>query len=343
MSRLRSKSLWPEEGWGGRASYVEFSTVQLQTIARRILGRDDVVDSEVLAEGHCNTNVKLRFSDGFRAVLRVYQNKNSACRRDKAVLEFVNSTVPVPQFLGAVHETRKEFGGELADKLDGRAAALLQWVEGVSPIEAFQRGEVSARSAARALGHTLARIGRVRRFESPGLFDEKLSYRRRFSSNRESFVDFIGWSLTEGRARVRLGKELSAQLRVYVRKKANLLEVTEGEYGLVHGDYKPSNILMRSESDGWEVFAVLDWEFARVGTPLFDMAILLRHSHLWPDGVVDSFTRGFCAGGGELPEQWREITRLLDLQNLCGFLNAPTEHPEAFKFARTRIGQTVGG
>jgi len=87
----------------------------------------------------------------------------------------------------------------------------------------------------------------------------------------------------------------------------------------VHSDFNPKNILVRDSA----VVAVLDWEFAFAGTPLFDVGNMLRFSDGYPSTYVDGFVAGFRAGGGHLPERWREISEALDLFALADFLARP--------------------
>ena len=64
---------------------------------------------------------------------------------------------------------------------------------------------------------------------------------------------------------------------------------------LVHGDFKPSNLLVDPE-DG-HVTGVLDWEFAFAGSPLFDLATLLRESANLPPDFEDGVIEGYKAAG----------------------------------------------
>ena len=43
---------------------------------------------------------------------------------------------------------------------------------------------------------------------------------------------------------------------------------TSGRVGLVHGDYRIGNFMVR----GSEIVAVFDWELAHIGDPVFDLA-----------------------------------------------------------------------
>ena len=93
-----------------------------------------------------------------------------------------------------------------------------------------------------------------------------------------------------------------------------------GSSRLVHADYNPKNLLMQ----GGKVTAVLDFEYAFSSSPLFDVGNMLRFPRR-PD-FVEGFVAGFRDGGGELPPNWRELSRALDIYSLADFLTRPVEH-----------------
>ena len=63
--------------------------------------------------------------------------------------------------------------------------------------------------------------------------------------------------------------------------------------------------------------AVIDWEFAFSGSPLFDVGNFLRYERKQLPLVEPHFSRGFVAGGGLLGEDWRQLARVIDLTALC--------------------------
>jgi len=329
---------WPEESWERLGSQLELDLADLQLILRATLGRDDIVHSNMLLGGKCNTNYRVILSNQVSVVVRIYERDFAASKRDELISTMAAGHVPCPKMLGAVHDSGT-LPEAFAARLGGRPVGIFEWVEGVKPFELFLYPSLIPEIAT-VLGETLARIGPLKKFEAHGLLDANLGFKRRFASNRISFEDFIQWSIEEGRAGERLGKELAARVSRFATENSELLDSTETNYGLVHGDYKLSNILMRPTHPGWEVAAVLDWEFAFAGTPLADASILLRHSDAWP-GFEAAFAHGFVEAGGELPADWRAITRLLDLMNLCGFLNGSQHRENTYLAVRELIAHTV--
>ena len=68
---------------------------------------------------------------------------------------------------------------------------------------------------------------------------------------------------------------------------------------LVHGDFGPNNVLLDPES--FEVTALVDWEFARLGQPVEDLAWcewLVRAHHPEQTPAIEHF---FHAYGGDVP------------------------------------------
>jgi aminoglycoside phosphotransferase (APT) family kinase protein len=113
---------------------------------------------------------------------------------------------------------------------------------------------------------------------------------------------------------------------------------TAGDAHLVHGDFNPSNILVR---DG-QVAAILDWEFAHAGDTLMDFGNLLRKREAAvPAGFEDALTEGYRAAGGKLPRDWRPRARYIDLSSACEFLSSAEEKPQVHAAALKQIRETI--
>jgi Ser/Thr protein kinase RdoA (MazF antagonist) len=133
-----------------------------------------------------------------------------------------------------------------------------------------------------------------------------------------------GWlgEMLAGRAGQRLGAALTERLLRQIDRCADEVAPLIGQRALIHADYKDGNILVRRDPDGWRVTAVLDWEFAFVGPSIFDLGSLLRREATLPPGFADACVAAYRAEGGFAPPNWRRMTLLMDLINLCDFLNA---------------------
>ena len=98
-----------------------------------------------------------------------------------------------------------------------------------------------------------------------------------------------------------LGAELTARLWALVTENAHLLGATAASRSLVHADFGGSNLLARQERGRFSLVAVLDWEFAFVGSSLFDLANLFRYEWLLPDAFEAACLQGFTDHGGPYP------------------------------------------
>jgi Ser/Thr protein kinase RdoA (MazF antagonist) len=96
---------------------------------------------------------------------------------------------------------------------------------------------------------------------------------------------------------------------------------------LVHSDFNPKNLLASRRDGAWVITAVLDWEFALSSTPLIDIGNMLRFQHELPPSFSAGFTAGFADAGGDLPDNWIQVSQTLDLFALADFLTRPPDNP----------------
>ena len=95
------------------------------------------------------------------------------------------------------------------------------------------------------------------------------------------------------------------------------LRAIQGPPVLVHGDFKPANVLV----DETGLTAVLDWEFAHAGTRLADVGQMLRFPESLPPGFVETFLDALG-----LDDDTAVLARTLDLANLVdGHAEAPRD------------------
>jgi aminoglycoside phosphotransferase (APT) family kinase protein len=303
-----------EENWGRISALVQLEPGQINEMLRPVLAGRKVVTAEVLTSGHANTNYRLHLSDSAEAlVLRLFTRDPTACRKEYSIFAALHSTIPMAEILYI----------EPDPAVFGFAYSLNKFVEGTLLENLMLGGDDRAIApVARELGKVLASLSAYR-FEQPGLLDPELKVNVPFASNAESWLSFIENCLFKGYAGRHLGETRTAQLWQYVKESYSRLAALTQEISLVHADFKGSNILVRSEEAGWRVAAVLDWEFAYAGSYLSDVATLLRYRSRLNPAFVPNFAAGFEEQGHKLPDDWQRAAHLLDLLNLCDFLNRP--------------------
>ncbi len=190
------------------------------------------------------------------------------------------------------------------------------------------------------LGAVLARIGTYT-FSQTGFFGPGLTIAESLGDGPASYLNGIEQYLQLDRVRQRLGEEEAEHLELFVKDQAEHLAELSATPVLVHADFKGINVLMQQRAQCWKVAAVLDWEFAFAGTPLFDIGNMLRYEKLYPPAFEAEFIRGFRDHGGVLPTNWKKLIKLLDLLNLCEFLNAETPEPAMSEEVKGLITNTL--
>jgi Ser/Thr protein kinase RdoA (MazF antagonist) len=301
-------------GWDRRSALLVVDSATLeQLLASRWPGAR-ITSATHLSGGLANTNYRVTLANHTEPiVVRFYTREPEACAREAALLRLVAGAVPVPEPLLVQSETTRFPYPYIA----------LTWMAGVPLIDALATlPPAEAPGLAAALGVVAAHIGAFT-FAEPGFLGPDLTIRERLVIGPAGLRQYLREMLLDGVGGERLGPALTARLLAQVEASADELEPLADTRSLIHADYKDGNILVRRDPDGWRVTAVLDWEFAFVGASIFDLGSLLRREATLPPGFADTCVAAYRAAGGFAPPGWRRMTLLMDLINLCDFLNGP--------------------
>jgi Ser/Thr protein kinase RdoA (MazF antagonist) len=318
---------WAEADWERLRPPVELSL----ELARELFAKLGLGTPRALAlleGGKANTNYRVSLTDHADVVVRIYERDAGALAREAALLELLDEAIPAPRLLSRT---------ALPDQTP---VGVFTFLPGVHPSSILDQD--TAPALGRACGRTLALLAH-HRFDRIGLFADDLGFARCFDSVADSFVDLITWSLSKGRARRRLPAELRAELDAKLERAAARLAPLDADSCLCHGDYKFSNLLVDTRGGALELTGVLDWEFACAFSPMLDVAILMRHREGFPPGFCAGFEAAYRAGGGPLPDDWRELSRIVDLMNLVGFLNGAGARPTLYAHVIRLIADTLAG
>ncbi|MGW7561181.1 phosphotransferase family protein [Streptomyces sp. NPDC054757] len=264
-------------------------------------------------------------ADGERYVLRRHRPGGSRFPRNTCAVEIAvldraaAGAVPVTTVIAADPQGR----------ITGRPTLIYRFVEGspLSQVLADGPPDGEARGLGRAVGGVLARIGRVG-LDRPGVFgDTSLVPAPDGAAPLGDLASFVDRCLDTATGDGPLSPADSAVLRALARRGPRALSAVAGERSLVHGDFNPKNLLVRRHAGQWAVAAVLDWELAFSGSPLFDVGNMLRFAHEYPPAFTTGFVEGFRDGNGRLPAHWLRHCRTLDLFALADILTSPTDPP----------------
>ena len=243
------------------------------------------LEARLLSGGACNSNYVVSTPKGERFVCRIHSRGNPAAER--TVTELVGGLIPVPDYLWV-----------------GEGVSVLSFLEGshFRPTRKLMReaGRIIATLKTHSFpqkGQILA-SGEVVPFEGWESFEKGL----------------LGLVETESVQRA-LDCRTREALKKFIEQQGELLQSFDSCQNLVHGDFRPDNILV---SEGG-ITGVLDWEFAHSGSSYMDIGNLLRHvSAEWEKDLAI----GLREGGFELPPDWRFRSLVIDLASHLEFLTS---------------------
>lgn len=301
------------EDWPRGVPAVEVDLLTAAARLRPIVGDRKVESVTPTGGGLSNSNFDVRL-DGQpeRVLLRLFQNGLASARKEAALALRLAGQVPVARFLHFAERS----------EVSEQPYAVLEWVGGVSLADAASAlDRAAAEEMAESVGEVLARIHALR-FPHHGFFDGDLNLGPPIDLGTEGLRAYIQAQLVAGRGGERLGAELVHEVTDLVEHDGHLLAQWRADPCLVHGDFNPSNILVRG-GGGWQVAAVLDWEYALSGIPALDFANLLRPSLGDRPDFACGLARGYRRAGGTLPENWQRIAKIADLFAWSDILGRP--------------------
>ncbi|WP_146030285.1 phosphotransferase family protein [Methylocella silvestris] len=307
----------------------------IEAMARRLCPGAAVCRAQEIPGGLINANFRLDLAgdpNRDRLLLRYWRRGRADADKEIALLRFLKGRVPVPAVLAT----------GAADSEFGLPYALLEWIDAES-LHSASAGLAAAglHELGLAAGGTLAAIHGVR-FPQQGFFGADLAPEDGYEASVDGQLAWLNATLGRDQARERVGGALAGALSAFVRRNGEALSQEWARRPtLSHGDFDPTNIMVRPMAGGFAVAAVLDWEFAFAGGPAYDFGHMLRP----PLGDQAAFIGGLCAGyraaGGGLPEDWREAARLADLLSWVDFISQPFCGEKAAVSARQMMARLM--
>ena len=285
---------------------------QIRRLLANIFPTRSVRNLRLLSGGLINTNIRVDFEANYEpVVIRLYRNGAEACRKELALHDLLSQTIRVPRVLHAEPD-----GIE-----DSPAFSINEYVNALTFQELKRTKDLKAiQHASHSVGATLAAIGGFK-FEKPGRLEVEpnatcLAVGPKFTEGPDQVVRLMDTFLASANCERRAGPKLTQKLHDYAWSWSSQIPDLEQVPCLVHNDFGNRNILVRQENGKWVVAAVLDWEFAFSGSPLLDVGHFLRYERRGAPLREPHFSQGFVEHGGQLPDNWREIVRVIDLSGL---------------------------
>lgn len=259
-------------------------------------------------------------------VLRAVERPIRSVEIETQVMRAAGEVVPVPRPLAVTPS-------------DHFAVIAMEFVDG-SPIDRVI-GEMSSNDLRQIGGASADLLVAMREveFEESGFFGTGLQIERRFEHMGRGFLAHMRSCFDSRALRRRLDEEERSMLRRFLDEHAEEYAQIHGSW-LTHSDFNLKNILVRQTGQGWELAALIDWEFAFSGHPLVDVGNMLRFEQELPPPFVGGFVERLTAGL-DLEPDWRWRARLLDLTSIVQFLTRPGRFPQTTRTARRVLRNTI--
>jgi aminoglycoside phosphotransferase (APT) family kinase protein len=261
-----------------------------------------------LTDGLRNANFCLQLDHApSPLVLRMYEHDASLCQKEIDLMRLVGRAVRVPEIVYARPHASE----------DAAPFILTRYIEGVTFRELARSGDGDATAqAAYSAGATLAALSQFT-FDKPGWLGPGLCVLAPLLEGANPIPRFIDLCLASENLQRRMPADLRERAAALVWSAAPELATLDREARLVHGDFGKRNLLVRNDGARCSIAGVLDWEFAVSGSPLADLGHFLRYERSSRPLAEPHFSNGFLHGGGQLPQEWRQLARVVDLTGLC--------------------------
>ncbi len=269
--------------------------------------------SHQLIEGGCaNLNIKINLEGVENPfILRVYLWDKEAAFREKNLSILLKNTLPLPTFY-------------FIGNIDHYTFALTEFIRGIPLRDLLLSDLPHDRGAIMFdIGVLLSQIHK-NTFPTAGFFDKNLAIIP--PKNSDDLSTFARECLDKNNVLAVLDQQTILSIKTCLNTFGHLFP-DKNENCLVHGDFDPANILVDQTDHTWKVKGILDWEFSFSGSPLWDVANMLRYSAQMPPDFEDSFIRGLTCNGKSLPENWHSTIHLLNLVSLLDILRKENHKP----------------
>tara|TARA_Y100001968_G_C19452332_1_gene769552 strand:- start:8277 stop:9266 length:990 start_codon:yes stop_codon:yes gene_type:complete len=295
-----------KQSWEKTDLQIQLPTKSINAMLKMAFPHKEISSYQLIYGGCANLNYKVQVKgsdDEVPYLLRIYLRDSDASFREKNLAILLKQTVPIPSIYFIDEYRHYHFG-------------IAQHISGITLRDLLLGSELyDLQTLMFDVGVMLARL-QNHRFLKSGFFNSDLKVIKPVSES--DLVAFATECMQHENAINVLQPNLLDRIRYYLSTSKHCLP-NEKESLLVHGDFDPANILVERQNGQWCITGIFDWEFSFSGSPLWDIANMLRYAHEMPATFEDCFIHGLKTGYN-LPPNWHISINLLNLLSLLDCL-----------------------
>jgi fructokinase len=312
---------------GGPASSINLANAEV--LLAPFLRSKRIEFLELLSGGYLNSNYKIVVS-GDPFVLRISNRPRGALNVEVAILRNLNENIPAPRSIFFDDQETAEGRVQFAvfSYLPGTPLYLAE--------DEFTSGDTER--VGLELGRLLAAVHRVE-FPASGDFDADFKVQHGLKDFVPAIRHETARCLNSEKLKSRLSPSEQEEVALFNEANAFLLNSLV-QARLTHSDFNQKNILVDKVAGKWTVTGIIDWEYAFSGPCLYDLGNFLRFEKEIPF-FRNCLAESYRQAGGTLPENWRKISRYLDILPQLQFLARDVETPKTFETAKAVIRDTI--
>ena len=272
-----------------------------------------ITTARLISSGLSNTNYHIIASNNTQYIFRIHHDKKTAIKEYKLNQNLCKLTKKIPLTLHQLDDTIHHHTCSIIEFLPGKLLSDISFSTNLIPIY-------------KELANFIADINQYQ-FNTPGQLDKQLKPKPFLTqeTSHHPYVNFMLDCLNGSNVKNNIPSVLINDIKNFVIRHEHLTTcITNISPHLVHGDFKPENILVKSNTNNQlQLSGIIDWEYARSDYIYADIATLFRnYIPKKNDGILTAFANELSYRDISLVSDWFILTKYIDFINLLAFLDS---------------------
>lgn len=310
-----------DDVWERSIPFFELNLEQVTALCQEHDCQVHVTSATPVYIGCRNSNYVVDTNHG-KMLLRICPERDNSYKLERALDSVLDPDIRRPKLLFAS-----------VNNYTGRPCLLYEYVDAVSLQTAISGGRRPTAEMVTQVAHYAAKIHNSLAYVEIGLMDGSLTIATKLPPFHTWYELFMGENTQS-----RLGPDIIRRLRLLLAENREMLDEIDRHYCLVHGDYRPANMLI----DERGTITIVDWELASAGHPLADVGQFFRYTRCFDQTHVCVFGAAYNGvARNRLPDNWFQLAKLRDLVNLLQMMGGRQEQPRKQQDLREVILDTL--